>query len=217
MDRKDGYSESRQISVLLTGKTPGDRWADTDRQWDWYDLRGVVEHAIERCALLEPQFVSYDLNGYVQRTGVRIRIADDEVGEMGQVTPALCSEFDLTYPVFFARLDLAALTAHRRSLQKLTPLPRYPAVERDLALVVPESVPAGTVEDIVRKTGGALLERIVLFDVYRGQGLREGEKSLGFTMEFRASDRTLTDQEVDELVRCVVSATEKSVGARVRT
>lgn len=216
-DRDAEYAESRQIAIALTGKTPGDRWGDTDRQWDWYDLRGMIEQVIARCALLEPQFVSYDLNGYVQRTGVRIRIADDEVGEMGQVVPALCSEFDLTYPVFFTRLDLAALAAHRHSLQTITPLPRFPAVERDLALVVSETVSAGTVEEVVRKAGKALLERIVLFDVYRGAGLREGEKSLGFTMEFRASDRTLTDQEVDELVGGMVKAAEVKTGARVRT
>jgi phenylalanyl-tRNA synthetase beta chain len=136
---------------------------------------------------------------------------------MGQVVPALCSEFDLTFPVFFARLDLAALAGHRQSLQTITPLPRFPAVERDLALVVPETVSAGTVEEVVREAGGALLERIVLFDVYRGAGLNEGEKSLGFTMEFRASDRTLTDQEVDELVRGMVKAAEAKTGARVRT
>jgi phenylalanyl-tRNA synthetase beta chain len=216
-ERDSEYTETRQIAILLTGKTPGERWGDADRQWDWYDLRGVIEQIIERCALLEPHFVSYDLNGYVQRTGVRIRIADDEVGELGQVVPALCSEFDLTYPVFFARLDLAALAAHRRSLQTITPLPRFPAVERDLALVVPETVSAGTVEEVVREAGGALLERFVLFDVYRGAGLREGEKSLGFTMEFRASDRTLTDQEVDGLVHGMVKAAEAKTGARVRT
>ena len=83
--------------------------------------------------------------------------------------------------------------------------------------MVPESVSAQRVEEVVRNTGVPLLRRAVLFDVYRGPGLAEGEKSLGFNLEFRTGERTLTDQEVDDVMRLIVERAADETGARVRT
>jgi phenylalanyl-tRNA synthetase beta chain len=211
------YQEHREIVVLFAGQTPGVNWSDTNRQYDYFDMKGVVESLVQRSSLLSPGLVPYDLSGYVSRTGTHIQVAEDEVGTMGQIDASLCDVFDLTVPVFFARIDLASLVKHRNVLSEVAPLPRYPAVERDLALVVPEAVPARELETIVHASGAPLIERVVLFDVYRGKGLETGEKSLGFNLEFRAKDRTLTDQEVDELVHHMVIVAGKQVSARVRT
>jgi phenylalanyl-tRNA synthetase beta chain len=102
-------------------------------------------------------------------------------------------------------------------MSRVTPLPRFPAAERDLALVVSDPVPARDVERIVRRAGGPSLEGVTVFDVYHGTGLAEGEKSLGFRLRFRASDRTLTDEEVDAQIRQIVKAATDEVGARLRT
>jgi len=214
---EDRYDQRRMVGVLMAGQAYGGRWNDPSRQWDYYDLRGVVETLLQRCSLSLPAMVHYGMDEYVPRTGARIRVADEEVGHMGQVRLEVCKQYDLAVPVFFCQLDVARLAAHRRSPSRVIPLPRYPAVERDLALVVRELVPAEELERAIRGVGGSLLERVVLFDVYRGKGLADGEKSLGFTMRFRSPDRTLTDQEVDEQVHRIMGAAAEKVGARMRT
>ena len=211
------YEQRRMVGMLMVGERPGETWADERRGWDYYDLKGVVETLVRRSALLDMNVVPYDLSEYVPQTGVRARIAEDEVGVLGQVSPALCEAFDLSMPVFYGQLDLAEMIRHCATLSEVAPLPRYPAADRDLALVVPESVSAQRVEEVVKNTGVPLLRRAVLFDVYRGPGLAEGEKSLGFNLEFRTNERTLTDQEVDDVMRLIVERTADETGARVRT
>jgi len=213
----DRYAEGHVVGILLTGRAGGERWIDDNRQWDFYDLRGVIETLVSRCSLRPPEIVHYDAEEFAPQTGARILVAEDEVGRMGQVRRELCDRHDLPAPVFFSQLDLERLAAHQCRMSRVTPLPRFPAAERDLALVVSDPVPARDVERIVRRAGGPSLEGVTVFDVYHGTGLAEGEKSLGFRLRFRASDRTLTDEEVDAQIRQIVKAATDEVGARLRT
>jgi len=214
---EEQYDEKHVVALLLSGSTGGNRWCDEQRSWDYYDLRGFIETLIQRCSLLLPEIVHYDGEEFAPGTGARVLIAEDEVGCMGQVRQGICDAFDLTAPVFFSQLDVLRLAAHRRTLSRVIPLPRFPAVERDLALVVSDSVPAQALERIVWRAGGSLLESVIVFDVYRGAGLEDGEKSLGFHLRFRTSDKTLTDQEVDTQVHRIIEAAAREVGARLRT
>ncbi len=210
------YRQDRRIVVLLAGDPAGSRWCDTRRQWDYYDLRGIVEALVWRCSLRPANIVHYDQSEYAPPTGARILIADDEVGCMGQVGSDICDRYDLTVPVFYSQLDLAGLAAHRRELSRVEPLPRHPATERDLALTVSDTIPAERVQGLVKEAGGATLESVVLFDVYRGEGLGEGERSLAFGLKFRSSERTLTDREVDKQVDRIVRAAAEKAGAQLR-
>ena len=99
----------------------------------------------------------------------------------------------------------------------MAPVSRYPSTDVDLAFVVPDDVPAQAVEDTLRSSGGPLLERVWLFDVFRGPGLNNGERSLAYRLRFCAPDRTLTDEEVAELRSACIATTEKEHGARIRS
>ena len=116
-----------------------------------------------------------------------------------------------------AELALRGLSAGRPAPVRSVPPPRYPAVERDLAVIVAEDRPIGDVARVLRASGGDLLRDIRLFDIYRGAPLASGEKSVAFRLAFQAEDRTFTETEIDEVVKSVADALGREVGGRLRT
>ena len=124
--------------------------------------------------------------------------------------------FDLPAPIFLAEVSLTALLALPRALLRYQPLPRFPAVQRDLAVVVPAGVTAGQVETAIRAMKLPLLSRVTLFDVYEGGQVGAGKRSLAWSLTFQASDRTLTDKEVNELHATVVAEIGRRFAAEIR-
>ena len=124
--------------------------------------------------------------------------------------------FDLGAPVFVAELSLSTLLALPPWTPRYQALPRYPAVQRDLALVVPEDVAAGDIESAIRALRLPLLTRLALFDVYTGDQIGPGRRSLAWSLTFQAPDRTLRDSEVNELHARIVTEISKRFKAEVR-
>jgi phenylalanyl-tRNA synthetase beta chain len=136
--------------------------------------------------------------------------------QFGEIHPDTAEKFEIEKRVYVAEIDLDALMALQKPIYGVKPLPKFPAVTRDIALVVREDVGAGTLMDALRKAAGRTLEDIRLFDIYRGEKLGEGVKSVAYSLTFRASDRTLTDQEIAHSMEKVLSAAEKDFGAEIR-
>lgn len=216
--RSDGRVDERlRAGILLAGKAlNAPRMLDV-KFCDFFDMKGLLEVYVE-------QFwgASLRLGGDVPALlapGVSCAaIVDGErVGFFGEPARAVRRMWDLPaeFPVFLAELDLAA-RVHADDTHEFRPLPRFPGASRDLAFVAP---PAVRHEDLVREigaAGGELLEECRLFDVYEGAPLGPGERSLAFTLVFRAPDRSLTNEEVDERVARVVERVSKVLGARIR-
>ncbi|MCH7897121.1 MAG: phenylalanine--tRNA ligase subunit beta, partial [candidate division NC10 bacterium] len=138
------------------------------------------------------------------------------LGWIGELHPEVVRGFDLKTGVVAMEIDLDLLDRHRRPAPGYTPPPRYPAVFRDMAVVVPERMPAAEVEAAIRRTGGMLLEAVGLFDVYRGEPVPEGQKSLAFSIQYRSADRTLTDEEVATIHEKIVQTVERELGGVLR-
>jgi phenylalanyl-tRNA synthetase beta chain len=139
-----------------------------------------------------------------------------ELGWFGEVALAAREVFDLPGPVFVAELSVTALAALPIPVAKYEPLPRFPAVQRDLAIVVGSEVTAGEVEAAIRALAIDLLTRITLFDVYTGGQVGAGRRSLAWSLTFQAPDRTLTDAEVNRLHERIVAEIVKRFRAEVR-
>jgi phenylalanyl-tRNA synthetase beta chain len=136
---------------------------------------------------------------------------------MGQVHPVVAERFDAEgVEVYAAEIDLGALLALAREEVEIRPLPRFPAVERDLALIVNDRVTHDQVAVAIREAAGATLERLALFDVYRGAQVPEGHRSLAFSLTFRDAERTLSDDEVDTAMQAIERQTSDRYGAQVR-
>ena len=154
----------------------------------------------------------------VVRTGANKGSA---IGELGEIDPEVLRSFGIDSSrgrVGWLVIDFGQLLsqAPRRSINVM-PVSRYPSADIDLAFVIPDSVPAETVERILRVSVGSLLERIWLFDVFRGAGIEPGERSLAYRLRFSAPDRTLTDEEVAELRTQCIESVEKETGGRIRS
>jgi phenylalanyl-tRNA synthetase beta chain len=157
------------------------------------------------------------LPGYlVPGRGAALVIGGRPVGWFGEVTAAAREALDLAQPVFAAELSLTALLALPPAPPVYRPLPRFPAVQRDLAVVVPAGVTAAEIEAAIRALDLPLLVRVALFDVYTGAQVGAGQKSLAFGLTWQAPDRTLTDREVNELHARVVAELRTRVQADVR-
>ena len=143
-----------------------------------------------------------------------------EVGVLGEVHPLVRQAFglglDLTWPVLAAELDLAALLADVELIRQLRPVPAHPAVYQDLAIVLDDATPAIEVYNVIMRAGGDLLEEARLFDVYHGDPIPAGKKSLAYALTYRAPDRTLNDAEVAKIHARIVKAVERQLGATLR-
>jgi phenylalanyl-tRNA synthetase beta chain len=138
------------------------------------------------------------------------------VGWFGEVALGVREAFDLPAPVFLSELSLSALLDLPRREVRYQPLPRFPAVQRDLAIVVAAEVTAGLIEAAIRSMKLPLLSRLTLFDVYEGGQVGAGKRSLAWSLTFQAPDRTLTDREVNELHARIVAEISRRFAAEIR-
>jgi len=145
-----------------------------------------------------------------------LMLAGRPVGRFGELHPELVDRERLPDRPCLAELDLESLLAAARPSRAYTGLPRYPDVERDLAVVLPETLPASEIERLIRETAGPLLEAVELFDVYTGSPVPPGHRNLAYRLRFRAADRTLTAPEAEEIMARIRTALQSQTGGQLR-
>jgi phenylalanyl-tRNA synthetase beta chain len=210
-------AEPMRLALLLTGPTLGPAgWRAVRRDADFYDLKGVVQLALDHFGVAaradyQPASLPFLHPGRTAEVSVDGAV----LGWLGELNPDVAAGFDLRQKVCVAELDFDAIVALAGGEKQYGGLPRFPATERDLALVVPAGLAAAKVVRAIEAAGGALLEDVGLFDVYEGQQVADGALGLAFRLRFRAPDRTLTDAAVDGVMAVVVKAVE-AIGGRVR-
>jgi len=141
---------------------------------------------------------------------------DKELGTIGELHPDTAENYDIGSKVCCAEIDFDILQKRADSVRLYSPLPKYPSTSRDIALLIPETEAVGDIEALICKEGGSLLESVSLFDVYRGKQVPPGLKSAAFTLVYRASDRTLTDEETNEIHDKVLDALKTQFNAILR-
>ncbi|HEM61769.1 MAG TPA: phenylalanine--tRNA ligase subunit beta, partial [Chloroflexi bacterium] len=185
--------------------------------FDFYDLKGTVETLTRRLGLGDISFAPLEHPTFRSGATASLLLNGSEIGVLGEVETGVRQSFDLpAQPVCLAELDLEALLLAVEPVRQLQPLPRFPSVTQDMSLVLPEEVPAQEVEDAIRKSGGRLLVGVDLFDVYRGEPIPAGRKSLAYSLTYRHEERTLTDKEVSKVHSRIASQLSKQLGAELR-
>lgn len=183
---------------------------------DFFALKGALEALFEGMGVMDAQFSLGGVECLHPGRRAEITVGGQKLGECGELHPDVAAAFDIPVRAYVAEIDLDALIALPKPKKYYSPLPRYPAIERDLALVMPESVTAAAVSELIKGTAGETLESIALFDVYRGKGIEDGHKSLAFALMFRAAERTLQDAEVSAAIERVLGALKGELGAVLR-
>ena len=145
-------------------------------------------------------------------------LADGElIGVVGQIHPSVADNYGFTVPVYAAEIRVPVLMAHKKGETEYRPLPKYPAVTRDLSFVCDEALEVGTIEDTIRNAGGRLVEDIKLFDIYRGIQVGAGRKSVSMRVTLRSSDHTLTQEESEKDTAKIIAALDRELGIKLRS
>jgi phenylalanyl-tRNA synthetase beta chain len=222
-EKGDGVlpEEDRRVSLLLYGpRTPRDFYhPDPDDEMDFFDLKGVIETLLDRLGF-KPEVVDYRAQPNTKTFGPRcaeIWVDGEKVGIMGELHPSVRAAFDLpNVRVPLAELKIETLIKHHWSQDPMLPISNYPQMVEDLAFEVAEEITARRVWDIIRATADARLVDVELFDLYRGEPLAPGNKSLAYRLTYQSNDRPLTEKEVTHLRQRIVAAVEKETGGKLR-
>ena len=217
--------ETRRVALAWTGAGAPEHWSGTGREVDFFDLRGAIERLAEAAGTaieFSPTTVGWLVPG--RSAAVAVATGGPEpglaLGVVGQLQPSIATERGVpgAEALYVAEIDLdrLAATASGRDDLRVTPLPRYPSIVRDLSVLVPDTLPAAAVRGTIRAAAPSELESIVEFDRYQGKGTPDGRVSLSFHLTFRAADRTLTDAEADRSMDAIVASLEREHGASRR-
>jgi phenylalanyl-tRNA synthetase beta chain len=189
---------------------------EADRPVDVHDATAVLHALLQELRVDNCRLEAATLDGFHPGRAARVVIDGQPIGAIGEVATAVVAALDAVGPVVACELDFDALVAAVRADRFQYGVSRYPASNIDLAFVLDEVVPAGAVVDTLRNSGGDLLETVRVFDVFRADALGPGRVSLAFALRFRASDRTLTDEEVAAARRRCIDAVVAGHGAELR-
>ena len=213
------HIEERRVAIALTGQRALPFWSGNERdaKFDACDLKGVLEEFFEQFGLRGMTFARQadpDKSGFLE--SATIQLGKQTLGEFGQLSPVLAKKYDLRDAVLLAELNLDLLLARRNPAKSFKPLPAFPAIRRDVAMIVPEATTHDAVLQVVKQTKPANLEAVELFDVFRGKNVPEGQKSLAYAFTYRAPDKTLTDAEANAAHTKIVEAFKARLQAAVR-
>jgi phenylalanyl-tRNA synthetase beta chain len=210
--------EPQRLGIAMTGPREARSWLDNqDRTLvGFYELKGVVETMLEGLHLAG-SFEPGSHPALHPGRCAQLRIGDTVVGQLGELHPTVRNRFDLPdQPVCALELDLDQLLAAWGGARQVSSISVHPPVYEDLAIVVDEQVPAARVAELIDQTGGSLVRSVVLFDVYRGEQVGAGRKSLAYRLTYQADDRTLTDKAVAKVRSKIVRRLERELGATLR-
>lgn len=211
--------EERRLAVAVTGQRALPFWSggERDAKCDAYDLKGIAEEFLEQFGLRGVVFgkraesTAWFLESAAITLGGKLPL-----GELGQLLPPLAKKYDLRDAVFLAEFNLDLLIARRNPAKAFKALPQFPSSRRDVAMLVPEAVTHDTVLQTIKQAKAANLESVDLFDVFRGKGIPEGQKSLAYAFTYRAADRTLTDADVNSAHTRILDALKTQLQAELR-
>lgn len=211
--------EERRVALALTGRRNAPFWSGDDREMklDLSDLKGLLEEFLDQFGLRNITFTPRTEASPMFLESATIALGGKlPLGEMGQLSPALAKRYDLRDGVLLAELNLNQLISRRNPAKSFKPLPQFPSIRRDVAMLVAETVTHDAVLQTVRQTKAANLESVDLFDVFRGKHVPSGQKSLAYAFTYRSAEKTLTDAEVNTAHAKIVDALKSRLQASLR-
>jgi len=210
---KDLPEEKEMLCAVLSGPRAELSWQADKEPLDFFDAKGVVESLLNQLGLRATFNIGDDEILFLGR-GADIVVEDDRVGVVGDVHPMVAQAFELFNNVCLMEFDLEKVLTKISGIKEYQPIPRFPSVPRDIALVVDEQVNYRTVETIIQ--GFPLVTDVTLFDLYRGKQIPEGKKSFAIRIIYQSSGHTLTDEEVDQTQEQMLARLHQELGATLR-
>ena len=184
---------------------------------DFYTLKGLIENVLDTSNINRFDIEKETNNGsYHPGRCANIKVGIDVIATIGEVHPEVLNNYDIEKRVYVAEVNITKLTKYSKSNKKYVEVPKFPAVERDIAVIVDEKVEVGQIEKIIIKKSKKLLEQAKLFDIYRSDKLGQNKKSIAYSLIFRDKNKTLSDQEINTTMESIITELEKTLGAELR-
>jgi phenylalanyl-tRNA synthetase beta chain len=213
-----GIKEDRRLAIAITGQRNPLFWTGEERgaKFDVYDLKGLIEEFCEQFGVRGMSYMRRTDNSALFLESAVIQLGKFRLGEFGQLLPSLARQYGLRDAVLMAELELDVLLARRNTSKSFKPLPVFPSIRRDVAMLVPESTTHEAVLQTVRQAKPGNLESVELFDIFRGKNVPEGQKSMAYAFIYRHPERTLTDAEATAAHERLVEQFKQRLSATVR-
>ncbi len=184
--------------------------------YDFYDLKGIIEAMLLRFGIKVALKPVTDNATFHPGRCAAMYINDDLIGVYGEASPKVTDNYGLDHKVYLAEIDVKKILQYKNTNWKYQPLPKYPSMVRDIAVIVKDDVLAGSMEEAIREVNQYLIEDVVLFDVYKGEHIKEGYKSAAFSVTYRNKERTLKEKEVEKIHDKILQILEKKFNAVLR-
>lgn len=210
-----GRTEIKHLALTLTGNKQAESWNSTPGNGNFFYLKGVIQAILERLGVSESKTGAAKNDLFSE--GLAISSKKAKLVEFGVVKKTVLKNFDIQQEVLFADFNWEAVVEEAVSQRKkFSPIPKYPAVRRDFALLLDEKITYAEIEEIALQTGKKMLKDVNLFDVYQGSNLPEGKKSYAVSFLFQDENKTLTDKQVDKMMSKLQQRFESELKAELR-
>ena len=209
-------AESQRIGLAISGRDTSENWAFHPSEFGLQDIQGAIDTLGEmldtKLEIVQALFPVFD-----PMVSFEIKLGGQAIGKCGKVAPQVLKGYSIKFDVFALEMDFDRLVESRRSYQKYAGLPRYPAIERDIAVLVDDSVQSGSIVKAINEAGDENLRDIIVWDVYRGKQVPSGKKSIAYRLIFQNESKTLTDDEIDCVFNKIVDSLKGEFGAELRS
>jgi phenylalanyl-tRNA synthetase beta chain len=183
---------------------------------DFYDVKGALEILLEGLRVEQVSYAPSKISFLHPGKSADVLVGGEKVGYLGELSPAKIREHELAAQVLIFEILLEPLFVRSRKDRVFKPLPRYPYVERDLSIIVEEKVSGDVIKRLISRSSHDIIDSVILFDLYQGESIPKGHRSMAFRIRYQCEDRTLTDEEVQEVHSRVLETLKKEVGASLR-
>lgn len=184
---------------------------------DFYSLKGLIENVLEASNINRYEIEKETKNeSYHPGRCANIKVGIDTIATIGEVHPEVLANYDIEKRVYIAEVNVSKLTKYSKANKKYVEVPKFPAVERDIAIIVDEKVEVGQIEKIITKKSKKILEKAQLFDIYRNERMGKDKKSVAYSLIFRDKNKTLSDEEISTIMNNIITELEKTLGAELR-
>lgn len=208
--------EPQRVTGVLAGQIGEGVYSDPHRAPDFFDIKGLVEGMLEVCGVVDWTLQKTDVPTFHPGRNAEVLLGDRRLGVFGEVHPEVLENYDLPYKAYLFEFDLEGLADATTFAKRFEPISIYPKVARDLAIVVDKEILSDMPTELIYTTGGDSIDSVRLFDVYEGEQVPEGKKSLAYTITYHSATETLTDKTVNALHDKVVKRLNRELGAELR-
>ncbi|MGI8668791.1 MAG: hypothetical protein ACR2J3_02970, partial [Aridibacter sp.] len=208
--------EQELLGIVLTGNEILEQKASTSRQLDFYDLKGAIEASLDAVRLPNPEYRAKEIKHLQSGQSAEVIFNGKSVGTLGKLSGEIASNYKFKQPIYIAEIDLQTLLENAKLPAFYQPLPIYPAIIRDVSLLIKRNINFADIRKEIEEQNFELCRKVEFVDIFEGKGMADDERSITIRLEYRSDERTLTEEEVEQIHQKILSVLEANPNIKQR-